>query len=266
MNRFFSTVLCAALIAAAAFPGQATRYDSFALLEPGSGYKTVRTIASSKKGRRIDAYRYGTGEEIVLFMAGFHGDEPQSVDLLVNFCKFLSTHRKYLDGRTAIVIPGVNPDGLAAYTRTNSNGVDINRNFPTENWEKKSQKQAGKEWGGSQSKSESETQMVVQLLSDYQPARIISVHAPARVVNYDGLQSKGLAVAMQRENRYTLTDYIGYKTPGSLGTYAGKERNIPMVTLELPPSSDAEGIWKQNKKALLAALVFPDALPDESHD
>ena len=33
------------------------------------------------------------------------------------------------------VIAVANPDGLQKQTRTNANGVDINRNFPASNWQ-----------------------------------------------------------------------------------------------------------------------------------
>ena len=35
---------------------------------------------------------------------------------------------------TPLFIPCLNPDGMSKNTRTNSNGVDLNRNFPTKNW------------------------------------------------------------------------------------------------------------------------------------
>ncbi len=60
---------------------------------------------------------------------------------------------------------------------------------------------------------------------------------------------------MAKFNGYRVSDSIGYPTPGSLGTYAGVERNIPIITLELPPVSLEES-WEQNRDALLEALVY----------
>jgi len=61
---------------------------------------------------------------------------------------------------------------------------------------------------------------------------------------------------MQKYNKYPVKSYIGYPTPGSLGTYAGKERNIPTITLELPNNISIEKSWLQNKDALIAAIKF----------
>jgi len=55
---------------------------------------------------------------------------------------------------------------------------------------------------------------------------------------------------MGERNGYPVSASIGYPTPGSLGTYAGVERKIPIITLELP-RVDAEGGWEQNRSALL---------------
>jgi len=67
----------------------------------------------------------------------------------------------------------------------------------------------------------------------YQPAKIISIHTLLRAINYDG-QAAELAKLMSKYNDYPVSKDIGYPTPGSFGTYAGIERNIPTTTLELP--------------------------------
>ncbi|MBI5631809.1 MAG: DUF2817 domain-containing protein [Elusimicrobia bacterium] len=159
-----------------------------------------------------------------------------------------------MQGRAAIIVPRVNPDGLHMKRRMNAAGVDINRNFPAKNWERKPP--GGREWGGSKPQSEPETRMVIRLLRDYRPARIVSIHSPYRSVNYDPPKAKVLAAAMARANGYRLEPNIGYATPGSFGTYAGIEGGIPTVTLELPRSFDKDLIWGENRDALLAALVF----------
>ena len=38
---------------------------------------------------------------------------------------------------------------------------------------------------------------------------------------------------------------IGYPTPGSFGTYAGIERNIPIITIELDEKRDAKSYFGQ---------------------
>ena len=51
-------------------------------------------------------------------------------------------------------------------------------------------------------------------------------------------------------NGYEAKDNIGYPTPGSLGSWAGIDRQIPMITLELPRKMGGEEAWEQNRQAL----------------
>ena len=59
---------------------------------------------------------------------------------------------------------------------------------------------------------------------------------------------------MSAKNHYPTTAAIGYPTPGSLGSYAGIDKKIPMITLELPRNLPGDQAWAQNKDALLAAI------------
>ena len=72
--------------------------------------------------------------------------------------------------------------------------------------------------------------------------------------NYDG-PAQPIAQLMSRYNGYPVTATIGYPTPGSLGSYAGIDRHIPMITLELPRSLPADKVWSNNREAVLAAIA-----------
>ena len=223
--------------------------------------------------------------------------------------------------RTNILfIPCLNPDGMALGTRTNANGVDLNRNFPTKNWGEdgseaglfqfnsqsfapspqpspsrgegvchddisspqsfdtttdtnflfdNAAKQLGSYaakldnsensqvqqidtdlspyrpialspdtsntnpyFGGESAGSEIETQFVMEVIDQYKPEKILTLHAPYKVVNYDG-PARDWAESVSKIINYPVEESIGYPTPGSFGTYAGVERNIPVITLEL---------------------------------
>lgn len=142
-----------------------------------------------------------------------------------------------------LFIPCLNPDGLALKTRQNANKVDLNRNFPTKNWE-------GNEngtdistnsdyFGGNTPASEIETKFVIEIIEKYKPDVILTLHAPYKVVNYDG-PAKEIAEEISRIINYPTSTDIGYPTPGSFGTYAGVERNIPTITLELDEEIDVK--------------------------
>lgn len=214
-------------------------------------------LGQSVKGKAIDAYYFGHGPELVVFFGAFHGNEPESAKLMFRFVAHLQSHPELLQGRTAIIVPVVNPDGLAREGRRNANEVDLNRNYPTSNWN--SEGEGTDYWGGKAPASEPETQIVVDLLERFQPVRIISVHAPYRCVNFDGPAEK-LAHLLSQENGYKVEPSIGYPTPGSFGTYAGIEKKIPTITLELPPEG-TEDVWKDNRRALVKALRGDEEWP-----
>ena len=73
------------------------------------------------------------------------------------------------------------------------------------------------------------------------------MHAPFKVVNYDG-NAKLIAQKISNIINYPVQENIGYPTPGSLGTWAGIEKNIPTITLELdeeiPIQNLEEAIFK----------------------
>jgi protein MpaA len=154
-------------------------------------------------------------------------------------------------GRCVAVLPAANPDGLARRLRTNKNLVDLNRNFPASNWQKTRKTSF---YGGAAPASEPETQAMLDVLERLRARAIISVHAMAQPCNnYDG-PAGHLARLMSVTNGYPVRPNMGYPTPGSLGSWAGVDRQIPIVTLELPARQRGEDGWKDNREALLAAI------------
>ena len=210
-------------------------------------------LGESVEGREIFLLELGEGDSTTLIFGGFHGSEISGVQLVHRFSEYLwREHHDSLTSRV-LVVPVLNPDGLVKATRRNANGVDVNRNFPTANWTTDHRSKGN--FPGLSPASELETQIVIDLLEKYTPQRIISVHAPLEVVNYDG-PALELAKAMASFNKYPVDSDIGYATPGSFGTYAGKERYIPTITLELPRHSTLSENWLKNKEALLITLNY----------
>ncbi len=176
------------------------------------------------------------GEKNILIIGVVHGDEPQG-KILID--KYLSTQKDHAStGNNILFIPCLNPDGMQFNTRTNSNGVDLNRNFPTKNWganlgdNATSDDKTTSYYGGEAPASEVETKFVIDVITKYSPKLILTLHAPYKIVNYDG-QAKLIAEKISKIINYPVEESIGYPTPGSFGTWAGVERNIPIITLEL---------------------------------
>lgn len=193
-----------------------------------------------------------SGEPLdTLILAMFHGDEAESRILAQAFLQRYPA-QQFLPRRVGIV-PVVNPDGGSNQQRVNARGVDLNRNFPTQDWVV--QNEDTPYYSGSAAASEAETQFVLDILSAHQPGRIIALHTPYRVINYDG-PAKPLADAMAAVNGYAVVEDIGYATPGSFGTYTGKERQIPTITLELPENEAFTPQELENNLAALHAAIL----------
>ena len=168
----------------------------------------------------------------ILVIGVTHGDEPQGFYLINKYLEL------YKDSTNLMFIPCLNPDGMKIFSRVNSNGVDINRNFPTSNWEKTKKDEF---WGGEFAGSEIETQFVVDVINKYLPKLILTLHAPFKIVNYDG-DARVYADEISKLVNYPVQADIGYPTPGSFGTYAGLEKKIPTITLELDEECDVEDL------------------------
>ncbi len=178
----------------------------------------------------------------VLIVGVFHGDEPQGKYLIEEYLKSN-------DNNGLLFIPCLNPDGLLLGRRTNANGVDLNRNFPTKNWGKNEGDNATCDdantayYGGTKGGSEIETQFLIDTINEFKPQTILTLHAPYKVVNYDG-PAKEIAAKIAEIINYPVEASIGYPTPGSFGTYAGVERQIPTITLELDEEVPVENLIK----------------------
>lgn len=172
----------------------------------------------------------------ILVVGVVHGDEPQGEDLI----------NRYLAGNESgmLFIPSLNPDGKQLGRRTNSNGVDINRNFPTKNWELT---EKDNYFGGESPASEIETKFLAEVIEEYKPRLILTLHTPYKIVNYDG-PAKEISEKISEMISYPVEESIGYPTPGSFGTYAGVERNIPTITLEMDEEEAIDSLYPKVKK------------------
>lgn len=170
----------------------------------------------------------------VLVIGGIHGDELTSVSIVFRWLDWLGTGsaRKY----HWRMIPASNPDGLLIRpsTRANGNGVDLNRNFPTPDWDSDAHKywiertrRDPRRFPGEAAGSETETQWLVKQIDEFKPDVIISVHAPYNLLDYDGPAPQPLRFGRLALNRLGVY-------PGSLGNYGGLFKSIPVVTIELP--------------------------------
>ena len=169
----------------------------------------------------------------ILVIGCFHGDEPQGRFLI----------EKYLNinaNTNLLFVPCLNEYGFENNVRTNKNSVDLNRNFPTKNWELTEQNEF---FGGNSPASEKETKFIIDLVEEFKPQIILTLHAPYKIVNYDGPFST-IVEKISQIMQYPIETSIGYPTPGSFGTWAGIEKNILTITLELDEEVDVKELEK----------------------
>ena len=180
----------------------------------------------------------------VLVIGGIHGDELSSSSVALHWLRLAD--QSPVDMTPAVhwrFIPALNPDGLFSQPprRVNANGVDLNRNFPTPNWDRDAknywEKRTNKDprrYPGVKPLSEPESAFLYEQMQSFKPQLIVSIHAPYGVLDFDG-PAKGGYVPPSKLGRLYL-DQVGI-FPGSLGNYGGVHKGIPVVTVELPNST-----------------------------
>jgi murein peptide amidase A len=202
----------------------------FVVLLSTTGFaQTKKSYGTSRQGRDIFTRTYGTGARQILIIGGVHGNELPSVPLVNNLMKHVRDNPDVILGCTVHFLLEANPDGVAAGTRTNANGVDINRNMEYD-WSPVASSVLTNP--GPFPYSEPETVALEKIITNVKPQRILSVHAYANILDYDTTGGNILAQLMSKDNGM-LVATIGYPTPGSLGRYC-TFFNIPLITLELP--------------------------------
>ena len=222
-----------------------------ALSEPQALPPHYRLAGRSVRGRPIMAQILGEGSDTTLIMSTIHGSEAAGTPLVEELADYLRQHHQLLEGRRVVLLPVANPDGMAAGTRENIRGIDLNRNFQAGN-------RINNETNGLRPLSEPESRAIQTVIQQYSPDRIVSIHQPLNCVDYDG-PARALAARMAQYCDLPVKK-LGAK-PGSLGAYAGESLGVPTITLELPQEAsklDRALLWRRYGKALVAAIVYPE--------
>ncbi|NOX57575.1 MAG: murein peptide amidase A [Planctomycetes bacterium] len=221
----------------------------------GCGRMKTYAVGMSVQDRPIECHRIGFGRNTVLIVATIHGDESAGTPLVRRLAQEIADNPKLAKGRRVLMLPVVNPDGYVNNSRFNAHGVDLNRNFPSDNFDPTPRH-------GRVPLCEPESRAIYDLIKKYRPRRIVSIHQPIACIDYDG-PAADLAATMGMHTNLPVRR-IGSR-PGSLGSYAGLTLDTPIVTLELPTtasSMDEESLWDAYGNTLLAAIRFPDELSE----
>jgi murein peptide amidase A len=132
-------------------------------------------IGHSVQGRPIVSIRLGSenADVKVLVVGAVHGNE-RAGRRIARLSIPLGAPR----GSEILVVPTLNPDGVAAGTRGNARGVDLNRNFPF-GW----RPLEGGEYSGSRPLSEPESRAAHRLILRERPDVTIWFHQPFGLID-----------------------------------------------------------------------------------
>lgn len=143
------------------------RYISYQHIESLlENYATIfekKVLGTSVLGVPICCLKIGQGEKKVLAWSQMHGNESTTTKAVFDLLRYLSFYQDVPDGVltffekfTLYVIPMLNPDGAAAFTRVNANSIDINRD--------------------AQALSQPESKLLRQLFNELQPHLCLNMH------------------------------------------------------------------------------------------
>lgn len=208
-----------------------------------------QSIGISVQGRPIRALTLGHGPRRVLFIGGIHGDEAEGAYTTAELPAAFDA-AGLADAVTLTIIEDANPDGRAAGTRGNANGVDVNRNFPASNFD------AGNPVNGGLPLSQPESRAVYDAIERLSPDLVISSHAWAdrEFINFDG-PARATAERFAAESGLPIEESTQFApTPGSLGSYLGRDRDGQLLTVEVRKGADPRAVWERLKHALINAI------------
>ena len=226
-------------------PPAADACDTFVRHLPNLNRNLCRDAALRPSGARsvrgVPLYMRDVGPQDaklrVLVVGAIHGDELSAASLAFHWLQLAQSEGLQLPQTVHWrFIPVLNPDGVLWQPprRVNANGVDLNRNFPTPNWDKdaavyleRRTRKDPRRWPGPKALSEPESRFLLEQMQAFKPHLIVSIHAPYGVLDFDGP-----SVPPSRLGRLYL-DQVGI-FPGSLGNYGGVHKGVPVVTIELP--------------------------------
>ncbi|MCH7663822.1 MAG: DUF2817 domain-containing protein [Chloroflexi bacterium] len=222
----------------------------------------------------MDGTRIGRGERTLVLVAALHGDEPNTSALLHELVNHYEDNLPEDDFRL-YVVPIVNPDGGMVNERLNANGVDLNRNWDSANWQADTQGPYGRVTGGGGTApfSEPETAALAAFLLDLQaaspyPVTVIFYHAffmpdgslqPSFTLADDILipgataATLGQAYAL-RINSYYADTWEAYEVTGDALNWCG-ENGFICLDVELPSRADLSDQAIDNHIAALDALM-----------
>ena len=228
--------------AAGHVPAQHARAQQVALVRRPLVRRFI--LGRSVRGRPIYAFELGDprSPRKVVVIGCIHGDEPAGVAVVKRIVAAAPKR-----GFDLWAIPTINPDGQAAGTRQNANGVDLNRNFPWR-WQPLGPRGA-QQYAGPRPLSEPESRIAHSLIARLRPAVTIWFHQPLGVVDESG---GGLAVERRFARLAGLPLRRLTRYPGSAASWQDHRfKSTSAFVVELPRGSPAPAMQRRWATAVL---------------
>ena len=222
---------------------------------------TPRTFGTSAAGVPLVAWWPTTSSPTRLVWAAIHGEEVVTLQLARQVLQTV-----HADDACAVVVPVLNPDGVLAGSRQNARGVDLNRNFPGDNWldrpsptfwptsvVRTPQRRTLISSPGSAPGSEPEVQAVCGLVEQLEPEFVIDLHTPLECVL--ALSERGLPMAQHLAEPAGLPVIreLEAPTPGDSASWC-ESRGATTVTYEFEMAPMA-ALWTRHAEALVRCVV-----------
>jgi len=223
-------------------------------------------IGYSIEKRPQEVFQFGQGPVNKLILAGVHGgSEWNTIQLADQLIGYLNDNPDHIPLDTTIyILRDLNPDGtardLGVDGRVNTNGVDLNHNWPY-NWKLDWPRDGCWTWrkvtGGTSAGSEPEVQNLIKFIDKIKPSALISYHSAALGIFPGGkpefAPSINLATAVSEVSNYPYPPIdTGCDYSGNLTDWAANTRGIPSIDIELTNHKDTD--FEQNLKILQVFL------------
>lgn len=127
----------------------------------------VKTLGESVLGLPIRSVTLGSGPISVLMWSQMHGNESTTTKAVLDLINYLYSDlpkaETILESCSITIIPILNPDGAAAYSRVNANAVDLNRD--------------------AQKRTQSESRALRDAFDEFQPDFCFNLHDQRTIFN-----------------------------------------------------------------------------------
>jgi len=219
------------------------------------------TFGKTREGNPINGLLVGNLNNAIVLIGNNHAGESGAELHLYTIEQILANNKDLLNKAGIIIIPVLNIDsrnclinGIPDYQRANSNGVDLNRNFPAD-WETvdssygvQTNDPFSSTYRGPSPASEPETKTVIRMIETYKPKVIFDYHWMGCITGnsllsyikkteilpelhqYAKCFNEGFYENTKNPPKYRMIESSDH--PGTLPRYCIIKKNIPAYSVE----------------------------------